>query len=275
MKSEDVYRTILVRMWGDQKFRSLSPLPPSGQSLWLYLLTGPFSNRIGLFKAGEMALAEELGWDLKAFRKAFEEVIAYGLVKVSLKDRLIFIPNFTKINRPLFPNVVLSWSHEWKMVPECPLKLEAWETIKSNMGAVSDNAFIKAFVKACPKPFIKALPKDTPKDTPIQEQEQEQEHKEKLHGRKSKKLSTDYPEDFACFWSAYPKKSKKIDALKAWGQRTPPLDACLKTLAWQKKSDQWTKEQGRYIPDPATWIRAGQWEDEKPVDPLDSWAMEG
>ena len=179
MKSEDIYRTILVRMWGDEKFLRLSPLPPSGQSLWIYLLAGPFSNRIGIFKAGEMALAEELQWEPKAFRKAFQEVIDEGLIKVSPKDRLVFIPNFIKINRPLFPNVVLSWKREWKIIPECPLKLEAWETIKSLLDD-HDKAFVKAFIMACPKPFIKPLPKDTPKDTPIQEQEQEQEQEKDL-----------------------------------------------------------------------------------------------
>ena len=74
MKSEDIYRTILVRMWGDDKFNRLSPLPPCGAGLWIYLLTGPHSNQIGFFRAGEMMLAEELGWELKAFRKAFRDL---------------------------------------------------------------------------------------------------------------------------------------------------------------------------------------------------------
>ena len=44
--AENRYRKIEVRMWGDEKFRMLSPLPPSGQSLWLFLLTGPHTGPI-------------------------------------------------------------------------------------------------------------------------------------------------------------------------------------------------------------------------------------
>ena len=30
----------------------------------------------------------------------------------------------------------------------------------------------------------------------------------------------------------------------------------------QKASEQWTREGGRYIPNPATWLNGGRWEDE-------------
>jgi hypothetical protein len=30
----------------------------------------------------------------------------------------------------------------------------------------------------------------------------------------------------------------------------------------QSASEQWTKDNGQYIPNPATWLNRGQWEDE-------------
>lgn len=72
-------------------------------------------------------------------------------------------------------------------------------------------------------------------------------------------------EDFETFWAAYPKKRKKLDALKAW-QRVKPsaelLDEMLDALSWQRRSEDWTKEAGQYVPLPASWLRAGQWMDE-------------
>ena len=70
---------------------------------------------------------------------------------------------------------------------------------------------------------------------------------------------------FDLFWSIYPRKQKKVAALKAW-KRIPPL-ALLGDLAkilegvrkW-KMSDQW--QNPRFIPLPATWIANRQWEDE-------------
>jgi len=77
------YRSIDVRIWGDEKFRSLSPLQPSGQALFLYVLTTPNTTTIpGLFRAGAAQIAEELRWPLEELKKAFQELIEKELVQV-------------------------------------------------------------------------------------------------------------------------------------------------------------------------------------------------
>ncbi len=69
---------------------------------------------------------------------------------------------------------------------------------------------------------------------------------------------------FDHFWTAYPKKIGKKAALKSWNKAKdkPTLEAILEQLSRQKKSDQWTKDAGQYIPNPATWINQGRWDDE-------------
>ncbi len=70
--------------------------------------------------------------------------------------------------------------------------------------------------------------------------------------------------DFAVFWSEYPNRVKKQDALKAWRQVYLPeeMPGIMEGLKRWKRSDQWTRDGGRYVPYPATWLRARQWEDE-------------
>lgn len=157
------YRKIDVRLWGDKRFLALTPSPPCGQTLWLYLLTNPNTNSIpGLFRSGEAAMAEELGWPLEAFRKAFGEVIAQGLAKADWKARVIWLPNAPKYNKPESLNVVIGWGVSWDEIPECSLKLQAYKELKAYTEGLS-LAFGLAFAKACPMPSA------------IQEQEQEQE----------------------------------------------------------------------------------------------------
>ncbi len=70
---------------------------------------------------------------------------------------------------------------------------------------------------------------------------------------------------FDRFWSAYPKKKDKQDAMKAWRKLAPDMDLCRKmsaALAQQKTTDEWTRERGRYIPYPASWLNGRRWEDE-------------
>jgi len=72
------------------------------------------------------------------------------------------------------------------------------------------------------------------------------------------------PDGFTQFWDAYPKKKAKDDARKAWEKRRPDgalLLTILAAIATQRQSPDWQKENGRYIPFPATWLNRGQWTD--------------
>jgi hypothetical protein len=69
---------------------------------------------------------------------------------------------------------------------------------------------------------------------------------------------------FAVFWEAYPKKKAKADAQRAWDKRRPNdelLAEMLRALEHQKRSPDWQKESGRYIPLPASWLNGARWTD--------------
>ena len=70
---------------------------------------------------------------------------------------------------------------------------------------------------------------------------------------------------FTEFWEAYPRKEAKKNALAAWRKLkiAPPLMAdIMYGLRKWTTSDQWTRDGGRYIPLPATWLNGRRWEDE-------------
>lgn len=72
-------------------------------------------------------------------------------------------------------------------------------------------------------------------------------------------------ESFDKFWAAYPKKTAKQDAKKAWAKLKPDeelLNKIITSLERQKKTEQWTSDSGQYIPYPATWLNGRRWEDE-------------
>jgi len=82
---------------------------------------------------------------------------------------------------------------------------------------------------------------------------------------------------FDAFWKAYPKKVAKQDAHNAWKKLKPDTDLTFEIIAgiarW-KNSDQWVRDDGRYIPHPATWLNGRRWEDDvqpaKPQAPVRS-----
>jgi len=73
---------------------------------------------------------------------------------------------------------------------------------------------------------------------------------------------------FDTFWDAYPKRTGKDLARAAFAKRkvnTSLLMEMLAAIAKQKKTEQWTKDGGQYIPNPATWLNQGRWQDEVTV----------
>jgi hypothetical protein len=70
---------------------------------------------------------------------------------------------------------------------------------------------------------------------------------------------------FEDFWYKYPKKVGKDAALKAWKKAKPDILLVIDALNWQRETKQWQAEDGKYIPNPATYLNQGRWMDEAPT----------
>lgn len=94
-----------------------------------------------------------------------------------------------------------------------------------------------------------------PESNPIQ-YESESNPKENPRERARAQL-----ELFNRFWEAYPRKTAKQDAVKAFGKLKAD-EALLETMlaALEKQKAQW--DDPKYIPHPATWLNGHRWEDE-------------
>lgn len=77
-------------------------------------------------------------------------------------------------------------------------------------------------------------------------------------------------DSFAQFWEIYPKRKDKQQAIKAFVKLNPSLELftqMLDALEWQTKQPEWRKDNGQYIPLPASWLNGRRWEDERPTAP--------
>lgn len=72
------------------------------------------------------------------------------------------------------------------------------------------------------------------------------------------------------FWKVYPRKEAKATAKKAWAKIKPEdglLDRITSAVSAKASTFDWTKEGGKYIPLPASWLNQRRWEDEAPATP--------
>ena len=70
---------------------------------------------------------------------------------------------------------------------------------------------------------------------------------------------------FDLFYKEYPRKVGKTEALKAWNKLNVTdtlFQEIMAGLKGHKKSRDWLKDGGQFIPHPSTWLNQKRWEDE-------------
>lgn len=92
------------------------------------------------------------------------------------------------------------------------------------------------------------------------EKEREKENENEIENE-SKKAA-----NFDRFWEAYPRKVGKVKALAAFQKVAVPVEVLLLAIEEQKKSNQWQKDNGQFIPHPATWLNGHRWDDDLTVE---------
>jgi len=115
-------------------------------------------------RATPSGLAEEIGWEPKAFAEAFREVLSKGMAEHDQIAHLIALPNFIKYNPPENPNVLKAWAGAVDLLPECGLKEIVLQRARA-FAEIKGEAFAKAFREALPEGV----------GTPLANQEQEPE----------------------------------------------------------------------------------------------------
>lgn len=94
-------------------------------------------------------------------------------------------------------------------------------------------------------------------------------NKDKKKKERKPPISPEGEARFQAFWQAYPRKDAKSKAKEAWaklermGEVDPErMEAILAAVAAHKRTEQWQREDGRYVPMAATWLNQRRWEDE-------------
>lgn len=90
--------------------------------------------------------------------------------------------------------------------------------------------------------------------------------REKERERERKKTSPASPDEFEQWYSAYPRKEAKVNAKKAFAKarKQTSLEALISGLEIYKQSVKGKERQ--FIALPASWLNAGRWDDEIPLE---------
>lgn len=89
-----------------------------------------------------------------------------------------------------------------------------------------------------------------------------------IKAKKRKTIKFEYNDPlFEQFWAVYPRKIGKGKAWECWRKIRPDptlVEKMIRTIEAFKKTRQWIREKGKFIPHPSTWLNQGRWDDEVP-----------
>ncbi|QNB46839.1 hypothetical protein BR63_11275 [Thermanaerosceptrum fracticalcis] len=292
-----MYTKVESRFWQDEKMRTISD---DARYLMLYFLTSPHRNIMGFYFLPTPYACFDLGWDEKRFQKGLEELLQTGRVKYDACTHVVLVQNYLKHNPLENPNQVKSAIERLEEMPQTPLFqdfLAVVEQCKKTFiqplrerlrerlrqpvtvtvtGAVTGDINTHICASAC------ADARDSESNGDFGDERAagqdpdgsvEAEQVTATSGEQRAKTSKPRPPFkskkqeslFDQFWQAYPKKKAKGQAERAWAKLQPDeqlVETMLTAIERAKKSEEWRKENGRYIPYPATWLNGKRWEDE-------------
>lgn len=112
------YRKLYPRLWRHEGFRRLTP---TSQRITLYLLTGPQTNRIGVFMFSGGTACEDLNVSAETFAKGLADVgETFGWL-FDAGARVFYIPSWWRFNPPENANVLLGNLKDLSEIPSSKL----------------------------------------------------------------------------------------------------------------------------------------------------------
>ena len=149
------YRKLYARLWRHPGFAELSD---GEKILALYLLTGPQTNRLGLYCLSVATAAEDLGTLPGTLTKRLVKVCLTFKWLFDSRARVLYVPSWFKWNPPENVNVMKGSLKDLNEIPPCGL-----------VDAFARNH--EALPQTLHETFIEGLRQRLPKGMPTQEQE--------------------------------------------------------------------------------------------------------
>lgn len=155
---------------------------------------------------------------------------------------------------------------------DCQIEALCQELIGSSLVILYGNGYayvpsFKSHQHINPRESPSQLPEPDARTTRVPRVGTRQSRDLDAQGGREGKGRIDNASGFALFWKVYPKKVAKPAALKAFHsqQINGELPTILKDIESRKAGDDWQKDGGKWIQNPASYLNQRRWEDENDV----------
>ena len=244
-----VYRNISLSFWTDSKVEDT--FTPEDKYMYLYLLTNPHTNICGCYEISVKQISRQTGYNDEMVERILDRMEHSHKVVVYCKDtKEMLILNWGRYN----------WTTSDKLTKPITTAIE-------RIKHPPFQAYVTALYENIECIHTVSIPYPYPMDTTVTVTVTDTVSKTITKG------IVKGEQEFDSFWLSYPKKVAKETARKAWAKISPALYSPIMTaLEQHKRSAQWLKDGGQFIPNASTWLNNKRWEDDygsvngKPAD---------
>lgn len=260
-----VYRQVKLSFWTDSFI--CDNFSAEDKYFYLYALTNQHTNLCGCYDVSFKQMAGEMGYSIESIASIIDRFEhKYNLIRYDRRTNELLILNWSKHNwtdspkfrKPLEKEIELVKNTDFRSFLTAEFNGEEDERYRISIpDTVSETS--DTLVSIC-----SVNTDNSSKDNSLVEPSNLEDKPVKETKRVRKKYED--TEDFKRFWDAYPKQKGKTEAREAFAKVDVPIDVLLSAIETQKRSRDWIKEGGQYIPYPAKWLNKRRWEDSVDVN---------
>lgn len=266
----EVFTKVERGYWQDEFILELTP---EQKFFYLYLMTNNKVNTLGAYVFPLTMSTVELGYNKETVLKLLDHFAQVGKIIWDETTKEVFLLNWPKRNWNRKTATLRALKKDFDALKSPMLR----EKISALLSAFSDGEAIDDTEEQKGTNGNNEKQKETNGNNGdilagrIENREKRIENREKEKEKEKEDGGTvfDAAAAFEIFYKAYPNKKNVKTARTRWEKMkvTPELFAAIMAgLERAKNSQEWTKDDSRYIPYPATWLNAEGWaNDYKPL----------
>jgi hypothetical protein len=255
------FSKVSPQFWIGATGKNLRSLGVEAQIVSMYLLTCPHSNMIGLYYLPIMYIAHETGLGFEGASKGLRSSIEAGFCMYDDTSEMVFVMEMAR----------------YQLDTELKPSDKRCKGVQSTYDGLPENPFLSEFYDKYQSSFhlTKRRKNTSPLEAPSKPLRSKEKEKETETEKETEKISCSnasrLSDLFREFWSTYPRKVGKANAIKAFAKLKPDkptLQAMLQAIERMQVSGALRDPQ--FIPHPATWLNGRRWEDDVDTEYSDS-----
>lgn len=264
-----VYRQVMLSFWTDSFIDD--NFSAEDKYFYLYILTNTHTTLCGCYEVSEQRMGKEMGLSTDSVMAIIERFSkTFDLIRYNHSTKEILILKWSKYNWNASPRFRVAVENELEKIKD--------PSFKEYLLRLLDGEEIDKSIYPIDRVMGENGNSEYPIDTNVivNVNDTVSVNSNSLTVKETKRTRKKYEDtpEFITFWEAYPVHANKVGARQEFAKIDAPLEVLLESIEMWKRTDQWKKDGGQYIPYPAKWLKERRWEDSPKVNMPKSDGME-